>query len=100
MYFESVLFGSYELMFLVKLLLAALAGGVVGFEREIHGRPAGLRTHLLVSVGACLMTIVSEGFFLKYSGFGVDSALRIDPARTAAQINQRTDEHVSGNAAE
>lgn len=37
-----------------RLLAAFLAGGLVGLEREIHGRPAGLRTHILVSTGACI----------------------------------------------
>jgi len=86
MFFESTLYGSYELSVLVKLLLAAVAGGVIGFEREMHGRPAGLRTHLLVTVGSCLMMIISEAFHLKYGGLGADSAVRLDPSRTAAQI--------------
>lgn len=86
MFFETIWQGSYELSILIKLLLAALAGGIIGFEREMHGRPAGLRTHLLVTVGACLMMIISEAFPLKYMDFGVDSAVRLDPARTAAQI--------------
>lgn len=86
MFFGHTLFGSYELAILVKLLLAAVAGGLVGLEREKHGRPAGLRTNLLVSVGACTMMIVSEAFFLKYAGLDVQSVLRLDPSRTAAQI--------------
>ena len=86
MFFGYTLFGNYELAILVKLLLAAVAGGLVGLEREKHGRPAGLRTNLLVSVGACTMMIVSEAFFLKYEGLDVQSVLRLDPSRTAAQI--------------
>jgi putative Mg2+ transporter-C (MgtC) family protein len=86
MFFETIWHGSYELSITVKLLLAALAGGIIGFEREIHGRPAGLRTHLLVTVGSCLMMIISEAFHLKYGDLGVESAVRLDPSRTAAQI--------------
>ncbi len=86
MFFADTLYGSFELAVFVKLLLATLAGGVVGLEREKHGRPAGLRTHLLVALGACLMMIVSEAFQLKYAAFDTTSALRIDPGRTAAQI--------------
>ena len=41
------------------LLLAVVLGGLVGLEREIHAHPAGLRTHILVCVGSCLMTLVS-----------------------------------------
>lgn len=86
MFFSSTLLGSVELTMLAKLLLAALAGGILGIEREKHGRPAGLRTHLLVSLGSCLMMIISEGFFLKYGAEGAESAVRLDPSRTAAQI--------------
>jgi len=86
MFIGTTLFGSFELSIALKLLLAALAGGIIGFEREMHGRPAGLRTHLLVTLGACLMMIVSEAFYLKYGGEGADSAVRLDPSRTAAQI--------------
>jgi len=86
MYFDSPLFGNYEVDILIKLILAALAGGLVGYEREKHGRPAGLRTNLLVSVGACAMMIISEAFYIKYQMLDVDSAVRFDPARVAAQI--------------
>ncbi len=86
MFLEVNLFGSYELAVLIKIILAALAGGIIGLEREKHGRPAGLRTHLLVAVGSCLMMIVSEGFILKYGGMPGTSTIRLDPARVAAQI--------------
>lgn len=85
-FFDQHFFGSYALSVFVKLLLSALAGGLIGYEREKHGRPAGLRTHFLVAVGACLMMVVSEAFFLKYGGLGEGSNVRVDPARTAAQI--------------
>lgn len=87
MFLGSTLYGSYELAILLKLFLAALAGGIVGIEREKHGRPAGLRTHLLVALGSCLMMVVSEAFPLKYGGAdGTLSPLRVDPSRVAAQI--------------
>jgi putative Mg2+ transporter-C (MgtC) family protein len=86
MFFADTLYGSYELAVLVKLLLAGLAGAVIGLEREKHGRPAGLRTNLLVALGACIMMVVSEAFQLKYAGLDVNSAVRLDPGRTAAQI--------------
>ena len=86
MFFETTLFGNIELDLTIKLLLAALAGGLVGFEREKHGRPAGLRTNLLVAVGSCVMMIVSEAFYLKYGIFDAETTLRLDPSRVAAQI--------------
>lgn len=49
-----------------KLLIAALLGGVVGFERERSGKVAGLRTHILVSLGAALASIISVHLFYNY----------------------------------
>jgi len=71
---------------IIKLLLAALGGALIGMEREKHGRPAGLRTHLLVALASCLMMIISESFYLKYGQVSGTSILRIDPSRIAAQI--------------
>ena len=43
---------------LIQLVISVALGAIVGFERQIAGRPAGLRTHMLVCLGACLFTIV------------------------------------------
>ncbi len=86
MYFDLTLFGSYELAIFVKIMLATLAGGLIGLEREKHGRPAGLRTHLLVCAGSCLMMLVSEAFFLKYGDMQATGVVRLDPGRVSAQI--------------
>lgn len=86
MFFATTLAGSTDLAILVKLLLAALAGAMLGIEREKHGRPAGLRTHLLVALGSCLMMVVSESFFLKYGDLPGTGVVRLDPGRAAAQI--------------
>ncbi len=77
---------SYNAAILSRLLLASLLSGLIGIEREVHGRAAGFRTHLLVGIGACLMMIVSEYFFTKYGELGNNTAVRMDPARVAAQI--------------
>jgi len=76
----------YDFALLGRLVLAALLGGMLGFEREIHGRPAGFRTHLLVALGACLMMMVSEFFYVRYHDLAATGAMRIDPGRVAAQI--------------
>jgi len=47
---------------LTSLLVSVALGAIVGIEREHAHRPAGLRTHMLVSLGSCLFTIMSEGF--------------------------------------
>ena len=43
----------------IRLLLAAAMGALIGLERDITGKPAGIRTHMLVSLGACVFTLVS-----------------------------------------
>ena len=71
---------------ILRLTVAAVLGGAVGLERELREREAGLRTHLVVCVGAALFTMVSAyGFhaFQVQAGTGV---LRADPTRIAAQI--------------
>src|SRR5215831_9126805 len=62
-----------------RLCLAGLLGGLVGLEREIHSQPAGLRTHMIVSLGSCLVMLVSLQM-------GTLSPGRSDPARIAAQV--------------
>ena len=46
-------------IFFIRLLIAAVLGGVIGFEREAHHENAGLRTHILVATAACLFTMLS-----------------------------------------
>ena len=65
-----------DLELLARLALAAVLGGAVGVERELSDQPAGLRTHMLLTIGACLFTLVSA--------YGFDRPG--DPARIAAQI--------------
>lgn len=69
-----------------KLFIAAFLGGIIGWERERRGRPAGLRTHILVCVGVTLMMVVSENMFQRYKMFTDESVVRIDPSRIAAQV--------------
>lgn len=71
---------------IIKLFLAFIAGGLIGIEREKHGRPAGLRTHVLVCTGACLIMIISESIFARYGHLSATGIARIDPGRIGAQI--------------
>jgi putative Mg2+ transporter-C (MgtC) family protein len=70
---------------LLRLAVAAVLGGAIGLERELRDREAGLRTHLLVSLGAALFTIVSAYGFREFLTSG-GSLVRTDPTRIAAQI--------------
>lgn len=60
-----------------KLVLAVFVAGLIGLERETHGRPAGLRTHVLVCLGSALFTLCS--FIVAKNGGS-------DPGRITAQI--------------
>jgi len=68
-----------------RLGLAAVLGGAVGFERELREREAGLRTHLLVAVGAALFTLVSAYGWGDFH-FSQRSGVTFDPTRIAAQV--------------
>jgi len=60
----------------LKLVIAAVLGGLIGLERETHGRPAGLRTHILVCLGSTLFAL---------SSYAIAGTL-FDPGRVTAQI--------------
>ncbi len=70
---------------LLRLALAAALGAAVGLERELREREAGLRTHLLVSLGSALFTIASAYGFRDFLVEG-GALVRTDPTRIAAQI--------------
>ena len=70
---------------LLRVVLAAALGGAIGFERELREREAGLRTHMLVSVGAALFTVVSAYAWTDWQ-FSNESGVVFDPTRIAAQI--------------
>ena len=63
----------------IRVILAALAGALVGLEREFHGRAAGMRTHMMVALGAALAAMIG---MYTVTVLGVDS----DPMRVGAQV--------------
>lgn len=66
---------------ILRLILAAILSGFIGYEREVHGRAAGLRTHILVCIGSTLIMLTSMHIFDIYKGQATP-----DPARIAAQV--------------
>ncbi|NLN70654.1 MAG: MgtC/SapB family protein [Chloroflexi bacterium] len=66
----------------LRLLVGAVLGGVIGFERELHDQPAGLRTHMILVIGATLAMVLSVNLGHIY---GLEGAY-FDPARLAAQV--------------
>lgn len=66
----------------LRLGCAMLVGLIIGIEREYTHRPAGMRTHILVALGACVVSIVGEMLFTQYNVTGATP----DPARLSAQV--------------
>ena len=66
----------------IRVIFAALMGGIVGLEREAHDQPAGFRTHALLSTGAAIAMILSIMLPIEYKKW----VLSGDPARLAAQV--------------
>ena len=66
----------------LRLACAMLVGLVIGTEREYTNRPAGMRTHILVALGACVVSVTGELLFHEYKVLGATP----DPARLSAQV--------------
>jgi len=66
----------------IRLGCAMLVGLIIGIEREYTHRPAGMRTHILVALGACVVSIAGEMIFIHYHDLGATP----DPARLSAQV--------------
>lgn len=72
-----------EWQILLRLLSATVLGGLVGLERERSQRAAGLRTHMMVCLGSCLMMLLS---IYGFAAFVEEINVRVDPARLAAAV--------------
>jgi putative Mg2+ transporter-C (MgtC) family protein len=70
---------------LVRIAVGAACGGVIGFERDRHQRPVGLRTHLIVAMAAATFTVVSSQF-VYFQHYGKDDLVEVDSARIAASV--------------
>ena len=70
---------------ILRIVVGMLLGGVIGYERDIHGRPAGLRTHAVVALASATFTVVSTHlvFFQNYTAGGVTE---VDGSRIAASV--------------
>ena len=66
---------------ILRLVLTTVLSGLIGLEREMHKRTAGLRTHILVSLGSCLIMLTSLYVFDIYK-----EITKLDPARIAAGV--------------
>jgi putative Mg2+ transporter-C (MgtC) family protein len=77
----SEMVDAFRLDLMTKLLLAILAGGAIGFERQIAGKAAGLRTNILICVGSALFMDLSMNLGTSFGGARIG-----DPGRIAAQV--------------
>ena len=69
--------------FVLRLVVAGVLGGIVGWDREYRAKEAGLRTHFLVAIGSALIMIVSQHGFADVLG---KPGIGLDPSRIAAQV--------------
>jgi len=70
-----------DMQIIMRLSLSLILGGLVGLERQLHRRAAGLRTHILVSLGSCLIMLTSLYVFDIYN-----HEIPLDPTRLAAGV--------------
>ena len=68
---------------ILRILIALILSGMIGFEREMNNHSAGFRTHILVGVGACLMMLLS---LYGFRDFQDDVSIRFDPARIPSYV--------------
>ncbi|GAB3069367.1 MgtC/SapB family protein [Virgibacillus ainsalahensis] len=82
-YIDQIFSEDIDVM-IIRILIALVLSGVIGFEREMNNHSAGFRTHILVGVGACLMMLLSifgfEAFIVQYDN------VRFDPARIPSYV--------------
>ena len=65
----------------LRLVLSCVMGGVIGYERQMRHKLAGLRTNMLVALGFCLIMLLSQSLY-----DNVEGKTNADPARLAAQV--------------
>jgi putative Mg2+ transporter-C (MgtC) family protein len=74
-----------HLVMVTRIGIGALLGGVIGYERDRHGRPVGLRTHMLVALASATFMVVSSQFVF-YQGFNHAEGVEVDASRIAASV--------------
>ena len=86
---KALVMGPNTWEFILRLALSALFGGIIGLEREIRLKGAGIRTHLIVCFASCMMMLVSKyGFFdmLEFASQNGYETLKLDPSRISAGL--------------
>ena len=70
---------------LLRIAVGAALGGVIGYERDLHRRPVGLRTHLIVAMAAATFMVISS-HFVYWQHYGKDDLIEVDTSRVAASV--------------
>ncbi|WP_027632538.1 MgtC/SapB family protein [Clostridium hydrogeniformans] len=76
---------------LIRIIMAVVIGGLIGYEREYKNRPAGFRTHILVCLGACIVSLIQSYSFYEALGFierdpSLSNVIKVDMGRLGAQV--------------
>jgi len=73
-----------DLELVLRIVVGTAPGGVIGYERDIHGRPAGLRTHAVVALASATFMVVStHRACYQHRGSSACSSIRREPAQTS-----------------
>src|SRR4051794_22569976 len=70
---------------LLRILVGTLLGAAIGFERDLHGRPAGLRTHAIVALASATFMVVSTRF-IYFQRYAAGDLVSVDTSRIAASV--------------
>lgn len=70
---------------ILRIAVGAALGGIIGYERDRHGRPVGLRTHLIVAMAAATFMVISS-HFVYWQHYGKDDLVMVDSSRIAASV--------------
>jgi putative Mg2+ transporter-C (MgtC) family protein len=76
---------SMDIELVVRIAVGAFLGGLIGYERDRHRRPVGLRTHLIVAMSAATYMVLSS-HFVYWQHYGKDDLVSVDPSRIAASV--------------
>ncbi len=68
-----------------RILMGAVLGGIIGYERDLHGRPAGLRTHVMVALASATFMVVST-HFVYFQHYVHGDSVEVDASRIAASV--------------
>ncbi len=71
-----------QVQHIIRLVIAGICGGVIGYERQHRGKPAGLKTHVIIAMASALMMLISKYGFTDVTGAWV----RVDPSRIASGV--------------